>query len=144
MKIAVLFSVQLFNGTEKDGFKRSIYNEFKKETDSTCCKDNFNQGSYHAGFSHKTIFPMWKERMQMYARARSWSQKLFIGKHIWPQTRAAIYSPKLPEYSRTIHGQLSKSERYHRRNKQYQPGNTAQERRAVKKKNGHYYRSFKY
>ena len=85
---------------------------------------------------------MRKERMQMYKRARSWPQKLFIGKHTRPQTRAAIYSSRLPGYSGTIHCQLSKSERYHRRNKQYQPGNTTQERRVIKKKNGDHYRPF--
>jgi hypothetical protein len=143
MKMAMIISVQLINGTEKHGLNGSIYNRFKKTTPATCRKIILMRRSYNARLSHQTVFSMWKTWMQMYKRSRSWSQILSIDKLPWPQAGTTLCSPKLPEFNRTTPGQLSGFKRCYRRNKQYQSGNITQERRVINITNGYYFRPFR-
>jgi hypothetical protein len=143
MKTINIESVQFYNGTETDGFKGQIGNKFKKTTEATYCKTFLFRWSYYTRFTYQTVFSMWQAWMQMYKRTRSWSQILSIGKLPWPQAGTSLCSKKLPGFNRAISGQLSKPERYYRRNKQYQPGIITQERRAINNTNGYHYQPFR-
>jgi hypothetical protein len=143
MKMVMIISVQLNRCTDEYGFEGSIDNRFKETTPATCRETIQMRRGYHAWFSNQTVFSMWKTWMQMYKRPGSWSQILFISKLPWPQAGTTVCSSTLSEFNRTTPGQLSRFERYYRRNKQYQSRNITQERRVINIANGYYYRPFR-
>lgn len=140
MRIADILSVQLYNCTEYYEYKRKNYSRIKITTLQSYDRNCFYGWGHHAWISYRTIHPVWKNRMQMFEGSRAWSQILFIRKYSRQKAGTDLCATKISGFSQRVSIQVSGTEEYDRRNKQYKSRNITQARGIEIRTNGYHQR----
>ncbi len=125
-----VFSVQFINGTDYDRRKtNSILMQKKNYPIETPC---FRRFTDPARLFDRTIYSLWKTRMQVRRRSRSRPQILSIRQLSRTQAGTSLCTPEVRGSSKSISGQLQKNKKYIRGDLQHQSRAFTTERNIVK------------
>lgn len=135
-----LYSDQLINWS--DNYETTYYLLFAKKKKTSNKQDLFDRSRYPQRFVNRTLQTLWKTRLQMFERTRSWSQILPVDKLSQSKSNSGLCPTILPTTSKTIFIQLQRNSRNVKGNLRDKSGNPAPQKGIVKIKYGYHKSTF--
>jgi hypothetical protein len=140
MENSILSLEQLYDCTDR--FKRQITQLFALKTERTLRTNQSHRFTNSKRLSHRTLYSLWKTKLQMFRWKRTWSEILSVSKSPRAKTGAALCPTGLSGKGKGISEQLSDIASAFGRNLQHKPRNLKAERKNVKGCYGYHWKSF--